>query len=643
MSLPLFAPFPPPAIRATFAAEEWKQCLNAWAILADVYLHAEDKAFRKAIDDPSFAVFLRSYYEQWNQSNQKAANGHTSSPDALKSSCFNLVQRCYRSNQHHELMSDLTFLSHFSKAHLKSTDLTELVALIWESSQIQKACQLWMASTTQDLEHGNYGQTRPSIGTIIPLLYSCQDLASFVVTGTDFLESVMTAYVKDERADVRKTLVMVIYLGLVSLVKNKHTNTATLSDQLYSLKAQADSWKSAPSLLDDLVTNTPLLKVVQQHTLASDPGRTTKLIETLRTYKRPSILRKHKHGKRQDKGKQRISAHSNDMHVHRMSLVSQIQDLFPDLGAGFVLRLLDEYDDNVEESTAHLLDDSLPSHLAQLDRSEQAAVYDHDRSAAIEHLAPRSTPPVPDTFIPHRANVFDDDDFDRLEIDTPKLYLGKKPAGVGESGSTNKAAIMAALAAFDSDDDERDDTYDIEDVGGTVDAAHHDGDDTAIALPVDKNDMILYRLHEDTPEVFSRSAETRRSKGRASLKEQTGMTDEAIEGWAIMLQRDPKRAKRLAWEASRFDGKQNEITRTAYRAGTDTEESDGGGSHGPRFARGGARGRGRGRGGNVAGPSNDAGTAAAQRRKEANKSSRANHNRRDQRARKMARGGFPAA
>lgn len=59
--------------------------------------------------------------------------------------------------------------------------------------------------------------------------------------------------------------------------------------------------------------------------------------------------------------------------------------------------------------------------------------------------------------------------------------------------------------------------------------------------------------------------------------------------------------------------------------------------------RGRGRGRGRARGGargaSVAGPSNDRATQAARQRKDANKSSVANHNRRDQRARKMARAG----
>lgn len=126
------------------------------------------------------------------------------------------------------------------------------------------------------------------------------------------------------------------------------------------------------------------------------------------------------------------------------------------------------------------------------------------------------------------------------------------------------------------------------------------------------------------------------------------MSDEAIEGWAIMLSRDPRRVKRLEAKLERFTGQQTQLAGSRWQIGTDTEDSgaEGVGGEGA-GSRGGFRGRGRGRGrggarggGNVAGPTGDAGTEKARSNKEANKGSRANHNRRDQRARKMARGGF---
>ena len=207
---------------------------------------------------------------------------------------------------------------------------------------------------------------------------------------------------------------------------------------------------------------------------------------------------------------------------------------------------------------------------------------------------------------------------------------------------------MSALAAFDSDDDERDDTYDADDVGGTVDASANQEADSA----VDANEEALFRAFQANPKVFDRDAATRRGAPRNKLRTDTGMADETIEGWALMLTRNPQQMRRLEAKYA-FSGQQRQLERTAWRdspAGSGTEDSDrdGGSGAGASRGRGGGGGRGRGgggrgrggRGGNVAGPTGDKGTDSARKNKEANKSSRANHNRRDARAKKMARGGM---
>ena len=49
---------------------------------------------------------------------------------------------------------------------------------------------------------------------------------------------------------------------------------------------------------------------------------------------------------------------------------------------------------------------------------------------------------------------------------------------------------------------------------------------------------MLEQAYIRDPKLFDRDGQTRRSKARADLKAQTGMTDEQIEGWRIMLERD---------------------------------------------------------------------------------------------------------
>lgn len=245
-----------------------------------------------------------------------------------------------------------------------------------------------------------------------------------------------------------------------------------------------------------------------------------------------------------------------------------------------------------------------------------------------------------------------DDDIADLALDSSRLHIGKRHAGatadalLGDaSARPAKAAILSALAAFDSDDDERDDTYDAADVGGAVVLDSASAEDVAISQGAEE---ALYRAYAADRGVFVRDAATRRGEPRRRLREETGMTDEAVEGWAVMMAREPAMRSRLERRFGEWKGAQaqREVAPTAWRAGE--EESEEGESSGPGR---GAGGRGRGRGGrgggggrgrgNVAGPTGDKDTEAARRRKEASKGSRANHNRRDQRARKMARGGFP--
>jgi activating signal cointegrator complex subunit 2 len=264
------------------------------------------------------------------------------------------------------------------------------------------------------------------------------------------------------------------------------------------------------------------------------------------------------------------------------------------------------------------------------------------------HLPPRSS-----QHLPERRNVFDDDEFDKLAVDTSRLHIGRRNQNLtadkvlaDRSKAPAKSHILAALAAFDSDDDERDDTYDFEDVGASVDTAAPDGD--ANSDLSNKNEEALFRAYSMSPEVFGRESETRRGKARAALKSETGMTDEAIEGWGIMAGRDPKRLRRLEAKFSTFQGQQRELQATSWKASPagSGDEASGDGGRGGFGGRG--RGRGRGRGGrgggrggsNVAGPTDDKNTQISRQRKEANKGSTANHNRKAQRDKKMARGGF---
>jgi activating signal cointegrator complex subunit 2 len=498
-----------------------------------------------------------------------------------------------------------------------------------------------------------------------------------LIAGSDYVDTLYEAYqAKATRDELRRILVANVYVGLVSLLKETTINLSLLLDQLFSLKASAGvgtpGVKKEATLLSDLVCSSDLLQRLEKHLTSHPQKRGEDLLASLRLYQMETSPFHHRYQRRKkvDKGKGSATGPviPDELHAHKMSLVSQVQDLFPDLGSAFVVRLLDTYGDNPETVIAHLLDDSLPPALQSLDRTEQlppAAEPGHS------HLEPRSTPPfIPSPRaepIPSRKNVFDDD-VDIAELSLSGAAEGKLRFGRANSELTadevladrsthaiNKAAILSALATFDSDDDERDDTYDVADVGGTVDSATTGTDAEADAIAraqraaAEQIDLTLLRVYKSNPAIFSRDSTTRRSQPRTLLKQETNMTDEAIEGWAVMLLRDPKRLSKLENKLADDIGgagsgvlNQPELAPTSYRKPHPTEDDsdEDGGSSG--YARGrGGRGRGRGRGGRPphSGDQGQQNSAVAHQRKEQNKASRANHNRRQQRAKKIARGG----
>ncbi|POS76139.1 hypothetical protein DHEL01_v205468 [Diaporthe helianthi] len=664
-SLPPFAPFPTAAWKELLSIDEWNAGLGAWISLAEAHLALSDVEFsRQTLGDESVSHFLVSFMREV-AAHGSALLGTSAPAKLLLKDCFLLAARVLRSSPPPIALLQWEFLSDLSHVYSKKRASSILSSL---SAPSQETVDAFLGPVkkflTKNLDNGLKGDLKSIeeyLQRLSHLISASPSAASFFLAGSEFLDGLIACY-RIMNPPLRKTIITTTYLSLMGLVESNPPKLSLLTDQLYSLKTAAEDHKAGPtsandSLVPELVSTTPLLHQIKHRleALGAENTRTKNMIMDLEAFRKPGAGMKPKRliRRRIDKGKgvalDDHEAMSGDVHVHRMSQITQVQDLFPELGSGFVSKLLDEYGGDTEQVVAHLLEDSLPRHLSAADRSEPLstrAAKPRRRSS----LLPRSTPPL----LPTRRNIFDDDELDRLAVDASQLHIGKKaPEKTADdiladrSTAPNKAAILSALAAFDSDDDERDDTYDAADVGGTVDAATTED-------PANDNEETLWRTYQSTPNAFERDQATRRSAARSKLKGDTGMTDEAIEGWAVMLSRNANQKRRLEMKysaANTFTGQQNELTGTAWRAspaGSGTEQSDtDGGGRGGRGGRGrGGRGRGRGggpgrSGGNVAGPSGEHDTEQARRRKEASKSQRANHNRRDQRAKKMARGGFP--
>lgn len=677
--LPPLAPFPEAAWRAHLVPHEWVACLDAWIALVEAHLSQSSQDFTQIlIHDESLTTFVTTYVRELALlSPDIDSSGDAEKSQKLRKNVFFLIARLLDSEPPPEALLEWIFLVDFAKAYGRNHS-SKLLTSLWKRSSpaLELSLGNFKSYLTKELEAGLKGKpasVEQALKRLNHLLHASPETATFFMSGSDFLDGLISCY-KLMNPPLRKAIITTTYLCLIGLTEGEKPSFSFLIDQLYSLKAAAEAHKAGPtnvndSLVAELVTVTPILIQVKDRIEINSTGsvRAKPIISSLESFRKPNAARPKRLVKRKiDKGKNKLQRNEGDeyidgtatIHIHQISLISQVQDLFPDLGSAFVVKLLDEYNENIEDVISHLLEDSLPPHLSTLDRAESLPATASAESH-VPHLSPRSTPPL----LPSRRNIFDDDDFDQLAVSTSRLHFGRKDADKtaddvlkDRSTAPNTAAILAALAAFDSDDDERDDTYDAVDVGGTVDTAAPDmsnvgevrnRDARAGAEMDDVRDEALFRVWKMNQGLFGRDAVTRRSQERASLRQESGMTDEAIEGWALMLSRDPRRLRRLEAKLSSFSGQQNQLAPSSWRADSGTDGAEGSDMDGGNRGRGGFRGRGRGggvggrgRGGSVAGPAGQD-TDKARERKGENKGRGANHNRRDQRARKVARAGFP--
>lgn len=685
--LPQLAPFPTAENHSGLPPGEWQACLDAWIFCVEFRLRLLPEHFRhfKLSQASSGYPFLLSYFNS-RDSLLLSQSGSRDRPMSSKEKklhrhCLLLLRR---------LLLETDIPGDFPAR--------ELFVLLASASSVFGPTSLWY-STLQQTWHGQQklisaaceetksyvikmiaiGSSKGSetlqlsIGHITSLSRCLPPTGKIMMTGYDYIDCLSTMYTNfpsklesTEAGNLKKLLTENLFVCLRTLMQSSDPSTSLLLDNLYGLKVSAEAAAKVnpnrPTLLSDLVCSTTFLRHLEAFLGSFRISRGDSVVQFLRSYKNKMsylhpIAIVPKQRRQKGKGKTKTDHVSGEMHVHKAAQVSQIHELFPDLPTLYVLRLLDHFADDVEAVTSALLEpESLPQDL----RDPESHTDDPGiESIAEPDLAPRSTPSLP----AGRKNIFDDDKFDKLRISASQVHIGRRERHDYEpkdpsDKTKQKAAIMAALAAFDLDDDERDDTYDVADVGGAVDNTL-DTDARSKSKPgpdheeIDDNEQILFQAWRSNPEMFARDSTTRNSKPRQQIKRETGMTNEQIEGWASMLSRDEARRQKLENKyigPTSFGGQQKALAKTKWSAtgsGTTTEENtdadsedgpgDGGASTRSRTL-GVGRGYGRGRG-KTSGSSNDAATQFARKRKEQGRGrGGANHNRREGHARKMGRG-----
>lgn len=381
MILPPFAPFPPANIQKDIVPEEWQLCLDSWILIAQGNLLLPSKEFSlKIVKDPSIIDFLLSYVAETSTFNASPAV-HAAKARSLRRECFLLVHRILTDvKPAPSALLDWTFLSNLSIVYAKSKSLRDMLETLWDRESLDDNASVRESKNSLiRLLEANSDEVSPNLDVVLrrtaPLLNTSYHYGQFLMLGSDFLDALSTAFEKGSSL-FQKRSAIIGYLCLSSLLELGRPKFSTLIDHLYSLNAASHY----DSLLKGICSTTPILPKIGERLSGPESERARPLMLQLAGFEKSKdgkpkkpVSQKINKGKSKDHDGYGHGALEN-VHVHKLSLVTQIQDLFPDLGSGFIVKLLDEYDNDAEQVTAHLLDDSLPSHLKHLDQAEDLCV-----------------------------------------------------------------------------------------------------------------------------------------------------------------------------------------------------------------------------------------------------------------------------
>ncbi|KAJ1653182.1 hypothetical protein IWQ61_006646 [Dispira simplex] len=268
--------------------------------------------------------------------------------------------------------------------------------------------------------------------------------------------------------------------------------------------------------------------------------------------------------------------------------LAQIEEVVPHVGRGFVKAALALSGYKPEEVIMQLLEERYPEALENLD--PRLTMEGLDSLERMDNGTP--TEPTsdvneiePEDPLLHRRNVFDNDEFDifnRGQVADPNRVYQKPvlPTQSGPSSSTatskdqldtatqdvsyKQAIVERAMASLNELDDEYDDTYDdallhhpSEGIatGGTeeMESSGTDQWPTQSTNPILPHEGRLLEYATSHPEVYQRNRTTRQSALRKELRRITDLSDEQLEGWYIIFQRNPQHTQKLEQYALSHD------------------------------------------------------------------------------------------
>ncbi|ODQ49657.1 hypothetical protein SAICODRAFT_194919 [Saitoella complicata NRRL Y-17804] len=569
----IIAPYPPQDIIMQLPPSTWSAALSTWSTLLAFILSLPSGDFVTVVSDEGSGLleFVGTYL--------KFSGG-----DELDRKVFLVLHRVLTMERVQDRWVDVeSVLIPYTRTYGRKSreGVREVLQKLSRNERVAKGLPAFRDGLLEKVGKGDGEAEKLLQGLSVFVGLAPETLARvFLLSAREIVDRCDEVYASASTGLKTEILRVVYQISARALPEDGQSKEAYF-EAMFALMDKNDS-----KLLAELAEKTGLLRKLKPM-VGGEDARIDMLVMKLESL-RPA----HPAPGGKGKGMARDTGQAAELAAEKLTKIAEVRDLLPDLGEGFVEACMGRYEWNSEEVIGRLLEDNIAPDLKDMDRHAKSYLAADTKQPA---PPPPSSAPAA-TY--ERRNIFDDQ-----EIKREKLHLGKQDRGtadqmLNDKSGIDKAGILARVAAIDMDDDERDDTYDgINDPNVVDDDAFVREDTNAdVSGPTGPNiDELLFLEYGTNPSLFERDNATRKSKARAELRGRTGLSDEQIEGWKSMLERDPRRRKALEGRYE-FRGNQATLPSTSYRQPKPTSEDEGGATF-----NGGGRGRGRGRGGNGGG------------------------------------------
>lgn len=515
--------YPSMGLRVKIAKDEWKCALDMWVKCIECVVGVSDAEFGCLLDDRQsepLYMFIKDYLDAHTL--RKCAgfldNIDGQDGERLEKSLFSLLYRIFTLERP---------VAHIFKIPFVIFDFCTLfgfsspACVFFALENVYKYAKKEVSLQIQDV-YQNFSELigklvslkdnelledalmyQVAFRSLIVFIQFCFPATCVFLQDDEFLQLMIHLYHQDSVVDVMKSDFLCLVYTLFTAFLSENEARLLIIKRFVWLY---ENLSLETALLHDLVLDTSIVERFHEFELFSE-----EIMSQLR------ILRENN----ETNNSKKSSLDTLDPSIRRLSLISHIKDIFPGCSEELIESYLKKHCDDVEAAIAHILEEFFPSNNPLVDKkASNFKSYDEELPKHVSKM-----------LVDHTDNT-------NILVDHPKIYKGKKNFETADDMLKDKSFIREyKQTILDLDllnqDDERDDTYD--EVDGFINLESYEEKSSKLMNTMDE---MLYLTYIISPEVFERSSHIRRSSDRIELRSKTGLSDEQIEGWKIMLDRN---------------------------------------------------------------------------------------------------------